>query len=58
MVFCGVGPFLAQIFGLCRLPETIAVFTVASVLDVARALALVSRAPHRGVRPRPAAAAS
>lgn len=36
----------------------LAVFIVASVLDVARALALVSRAPHRGVRPRPAAAAS
>ena len=36
----------------------LAVFIVAAVLDVARALALVSRAPHRAVRPRPAAAAS
>jgi hypothetical protein len=36
----------------------LAVFIVASVFDVARALALVSRAPHRAVRPRAAAAAS
>lgn len=35
-----------------------ALFIVASVFDVARALALVSRAPHRGARPRPATAAS
>ena len=36
----------------------LAVFIVASVFDVARALALVSRAPHRAVRTRPATAAS
>jgi GT2 family glycosyltransferase len=36
----------------------LAVFIVASVFDVARALALVSRAPHRTVRTRPATAAS
>jgi GT2 family glycosyltransferase len=41
-----------------RAVSMLAVFIVASVLDVARALALVSRAPHRGVRPRPAPAAS
>jgi len=34
----------------------LAVFIVASVFDVARALALVSPAPHRGVRSRPATA--
>jgi GT2 family glycosyltransferase len=35
-----------------------AAFAVASVFDVGRALALVSRAPHRAVRPRTAQAAS
>lgn len=36
----------------------LAVFIVAAVFDVARALALVSPAPHRGVRPPAATAAS
>ena len=36
----------------------LAVFIVASVFDVARAVALVSRAPHRAVRPPAATAAS
>ena len=37
--------------------NTPAAFVVASVFDVARALALVSRAPHRAVRPRTATVA-
>jgi GT2 family glycosyltransferase len=40
-----------------RTVDMLAAFVVASVFDVARALALVSRAPHRAVRPRSAAAA-
>ena len=36
----------------------LAAFAVASVFDVGRALALVSRAPHRAVRPRTAQASS
>ena len=40
-----------------RADGMLAVFIVASVFDVARALALVSRAPHRAARPRPATAA-
>jgi len=40
-----------------RAVEMLAVFIVASVFDIARALALVSPAAHRGVRPPAATAA-